>query len=198
MTHRARSGVELGGSRCPGLDPSPPKTYAPRALDSSATRFAVALAVGLSGLWAACDGDGTTPPGTGGGGAGGCPSGPQPLFELRISAKDASVPTDTTVTVSWSAGQEPAFVLSDPTTWKTLDDMVNVVCDVDHGEPPPTDLKELVCHLWTSSTTEVEVRATGWQSYSDTLQPEHSDLCDGPVPKSVAVILEREADGGMQ
>lgn len=167
-------------------------------MESSDTLVAVALVAALAGLSAACKGDDSPPPGTGGGGAGGCPSGPQPLFELHITAKDAMVPADTTVTVSWSVGQEPAFVLSDPTTWKTLDDMVNVVCDVDRGEPPPTDLPELVCHLWTSSTTEVEVRALGWQTYSDTLQPEHSDRCDGPIPKSVDVVLEREVDGGMQ
>jgi len=134
--------------------------------------------------------------GTGQGGAGGCPAGPQPLFTLTVTAEGGPVPADTSVRVTWSVGEEPAFVLGDPSTWKTLDDNVNVVCNVDHGQPPPKDLKALVCQLWTTGATEVEVAATGFQTHDETFTPKQIDECDKPIPSDVAIALLPELDAG--
>lgn len=138
---------------------------------------------------------------TGGGGAAGgdagvdCPTGPVALLNLIIAGPSGHVPPDTSLVVSWSAGEEPAFCLDDPKTWMTLAD-ANVVCDVDPGAPPPENLPELVCHLWTSGATHVEVRADGHAPYGATLKPKYSSICKGHVPTDVHVALAVQPDGG--
>jgi len=134
--------------------------------------------------------------GGGGGGDGGCPSIPLPMFTITITAADGPVPPDTSLAVKWSAGPEPVFSLSDPTTWRTLEDGANVVCDVNPKNPPPTDLSELVCRLWTSGATEVIVSAEHYQGHTETLIPLQSEQCEGPIPRSVAVQLFPETDAG--
>src|SRR4051794_39012647 len=54
--------------------------------------------------------------GTGGEG-GACPTGPAPMFTLKITSATGPVPRDTQIKISWSAGEEPAFSLGDPATW---------------------------------------------------------------------------------
>jgi hypothetical protein len=115
-----------------------------------------------------------------------------PLFTVTITAEDGALPPDTTVAVDWSAGAEPPFVLSDPATWRTLDDGANVVCDVDRSQPPPTNLDTLVCELWTSGATDVRVEAMGYAPQIETLTPDVSEKCGGPMPKQVAIQLKRE------
>jgi len=151
----------------------------------------LAVLVGLAG----CKTTGGGPdPGNQGGG---CPGGPpQALFTVKVTAVDGSVPIDTSVLVKWSAGQEPLFLLSDPDTWKTLDDESNLVCTVDRDAGPPDDLAELSCELWTSGATELTVAATGYRSHEQTLVPAQVDGCDHPVPSEQAVELEPELDAG--
>lgn len=124
-----------------------------------------------------------------------CPSGPEALLNLFIRSSVGPVPFDTKVMVSWSAGAEPPFVLSDKKTWMSLVDG-NVICDVDADAPPPKDLAELVCHLWTSGVTHVEVRASGYAPYSQTLKPRMVEACKGPVPTNVGVKLSPVSDAG--
>jgi hypothetical protein len=81
-----------------------------------------------------------------------CPMGPQAMFELTITARGGPVPLSTKVDVSWSAGDEPSFILDEPSTWKTIE-QANLICDVDPTQPPPHDLDALVCHLWTTGAT---------------------------------------------
>lgn len=156
-----------------------------------------ALAAAL-GLFACEETDPTGPGGTatGSGGAGGCAIAPQPIFTLTLTAKDGPLPPDTRIVVTWSAGEEPPFVLDDKETWKTLEDSVNIVCEVDASKPPPTDLEELVCKLWTSGATRVEVKAMGYMDHDQTFTPAQSELCDGPVPSAVSIAIEREVDAG--
>ena len=142
--------------------------------------------------------DSTTPDpdgGAGTGGEGGCPVQPVPLYTLTITAPSVPVPVDTTVHVVWSAGEE-TFVLDDPSTWKTLEDGINVVCAVDHDAGPPADLDQLICQLWTTGATEVEVTATGYIDNEQTLRPKESELCDAIVPTDVTVVLQPMPDGG--
>jgi hypothetical protein len=137
-------------------------------------------------------------PSTGGhGGTGGvtCPSGPVALLDVTIRATTGTVPADTTLAVSWSAGDEQPFSLDDPKTWSTLADG-NVVCDVDKSKPPPTDLAALVCHLWTSGPTKVAVSASGYVTWSGTLTPAYSAVCKEPVPTSVTITLAPLPDAG--
>jgi hypothetical protein len=140
--------------------------------------------------------------GAGAGGAGGeggaCPMNPQAMFELTITAAHGPVPRSTTVDVSWSAGQEPTFALEKPSTWKTIDDQVNLICDVDPGKPPPETLSALVCHLWTTGPTHVVVKAKGYTQHEETFVPTYSDHCQVFVPTaiSVALSLVPEGDGG--
>jgi hypothetical protein len=154
----------------------------------------------LTGLMGAACKESSPPPdaGTGGqGGSGGsCPVGPVAMFTLTVTATDGPVPPDTSITVSWSAGQEPMFVLSDPTTWKTLDDGTNVVCHVDRMQPPPSDLAMLVCDLWTSGPTLVKLDAQGYETHEETFSPEMSEPCGGPVPTEIALELMRPTDAG--
>jgi hypothetical protein len=154
----------------------------------------------LIGLMGAACKDRTPPPGGGTGGQGGsggsCPVGPVATFTLAVTAADGPVPPDTSITVSWSAGQEPVFLLSDPTTWKTLDDGTNVVCHLDRTLPPPMDLTLLVCDLWTSGPTLVRVEAQDYATHEETFNPEMSEQCGGPIPTEIAVELMRPADAG--
>ncbi|UQA59661.1 hypothetical protein [Polyangium aurulentum] len=133
------------------------------------------------------------PPVDGGqGGEGGCPVQLHgPLFTVEVTAEGGLVPADTTITVDWSAGTEPPFVLSDPATWKTADDG-NVVCDVDPAAPLPADLAALVCELWTSGPTAVFVEAKGFVPYKETLTPGKSEACEGPTPTVAEIQLARE------
>jgi hypothetical protein len=165
-------------------------------LFAAAVLGAVAAAP-VGGMLAGCEDPAAPDPdgGVGGGGEGGCPSQPQPLFTLTITAPAGPVPPDTSLEVAWSAGVN-TFALGDPTTWKTLDDGINVVCAVDHDAPPPTDLPELVCQLWTTGVTEVAVSATGYQKLEQTLRPKESEVCDAVVPTDVAVELDPEGVGG--
>lgn len=155
------------------------------------------LSIGLLG---AC---GEEPPpnptggqGGAGGEGGGCPMTPQPVFTVTIStAEGAALPSDTSLMVTWSEGEEPVFQLNDQSTWSTSDE-ANVVCLVDPEEPPPTDLTALVCHLWTSGATEIEIKAEGYSRHNETLVPMLSEKCDAPIPTEVSVTLAVEMDGG--
>lgn len=136
----------------------------------------------------------------GAGGQGGCPVRlPEPQFILEIRVDDGPVPVDTRVSAQWSAAEEPPFVLSDPTTWKTLDDSVNLVCMVDRTMPPPTDLPMLVCELWTSGPVNLLVEATGYVAYDETLKPVMNELCGEFMKATIPVVLHRPLpDGGTE
>lgn len=127
---------------------------------------------------------------------GGCPMTPVPMFTVTISTEQGIVPPDTSLSVTWSEGQEPIFQLNDPSTWNSADGEANVVCDVDPAKPPPIDLASLVCRLWTSGATEIEVKAEGYSRHTETLVPMLSEECEGPIPKEVSVTLTVEQDGG--
>jgi len=147
----------------------------------------------LLGL-SACEGRSRPPVGVDGGtgGEGGClVHPPEPLFVLDIRAEDGVVPPDTRVTVEWSAGAEPSFVLSDASTWKTLDDGSNLVCVIDRDKPPPEDLASLVCELWASGAVNVLVEAAGYEPHEATLKPDMSEVCGEPMPMEVAILLTR-------
>lgn len=135
---------------------------------------------------------GSTSTGAGTGGAGGtggaCPMGPQAMFDLTITAQDASVPQSTTVEVSWSAGEEPKFSLDQPSTWMTID-QANVVCDVDATKPPPEELPALVCHLWTTGATNVVVKAKGYTTFEKTYASTFSDHCKALIPTAIRIEL---------
>jgi hypothetical protein len=139
--------------------------------------------------------------GTGGGtstnGEGGCPLRPEPMLTIAVRALDGPVPRDTTIRITWSAGEEPAFTLSDPSTWKTLDE-ANIVCAVDRTMPPPSTLGALTCQLWTTGATLVQISARGYSDYENTLIPEPSEACDGFVPTQVDIDLLRPLDGGSE
>lgn len=145
-----------------------------------------------------CKGGGDPPAtaATTGQGEGGCPGGaPEALFTVTVrTSDDAPLPTDTTVTVRWSVGEEPPFVLDDPDTWKKLEDGVNAVCDplLDGGYP----VYELRCELWTSGATEVEVDATGYLELREVLTPATKEGCDQPVPseEELALLPDHETD----
>ena len=153
---------------------------------------AAALAAG------ACERGGGSSAGAGGGvgGEGGCPVAPEPLFNITVSARDSVLPDDLEIRITWSAGEEPAFVLGEPQTWRTLEDNANFVCEVDASAPPPENLQALVCHLWTSGATQVEISAKGFTRYDETLSPTASELCDGFIPRDVAIELEPDKGGG--
>ncbi|MFO0761679.1 MAG: hypothetical protein U0359_34875 [Byssovorax sp.] len=157
------------------------------------------LIAGFSTLFA-CAGrsPGTSTSTTGTGGAGGeggaCPMGPQAMFTLTITAESGPLPEDTEVVVSWSAGTEPAFVLDDKSTWKTLDES-NLVCDLD-PEKPPKHLAALVCHVWSNGATKVNVTASGYAPFEQTFVPLMSEHCHGPVPTTEEVKLVRAEDAG--
>lgn len=167
-----------------------------------ARRVAIACALtafGTAGAVAggACEGGGGSSAGAGGGtgGEGGCLIAPVPLFNITVRARGGLLPEDTTIRVTWSAGEEPAFVLGDKTTWKTLDE-ANLVCEVDASAPPPEDLEALVCHLWTSGATRVEISAKRLAPYDETLAPTASEACEGFIPRDVAIELDPDGDGG--
>lgn len=160
------------------------------------------VAVALVPLLVMCGDDDVSPPPpvtvtSGAGGSGGCPDNalPEPLFTITVRTEDgAPLPPDTALRVRWSAGEEPVFALDDASTWLTLEDNVNVECDVDRDQPPPTDLHELACELWTAGATEVEVSATGYVPRTQTLAPRQVDGCEEPVPSDVELILEPDPD----
>jgi len=142
-------------------------------------------------------------------GGGGCPMGPpEALFTLRVFTEKGTVlPSDTTVAVRWSAGEEPLYVLDDPSTHKTLEDGSNVVCAAAQGvggaggQGGAVSAAEgggpaaLSCELWTSGTTEVTVTATGYPETVETFKPETIDDCEMPVPSEVDLVLTTEPDG---
>ncbi|MEJ7733035.1 MAG: hypothetical protein WKG00_28035, partial [Polyangiaceae bacterium] len=133
--------------------------------------------------------------GSGAGGEGGCPVAPEPQFRLTIrSAAEALVPADMRLTVEWSAGTQ-VFELDDPSTWKSLEEG-NLVCGVDEDAGPPDDLTSLLCQLWTTGATDIEVSATGYQPLQQTLQPAEIEDCDRPPSSDVDVVLEPMADAG--
>lgn len=136
---------------------------------------------------------------TGAGGQGGCPvHPPEAQFVLEIRAEDGPVPPDTRVAAEWSAATEPPFVLSDKTTWKTLDDGVNLVCFVDgNPEPPIVDLAVLNCELWTSGAVNLFVEGTGYDAHEETLKPVMDEFCNQPMSTTVSIMLRRpDPDGG--
>jgi hypothetical protein len=143
------------------------------------------------------------PSGSGGGGqpsvgeGGYCPMGPTSLLNLTILAAEGPVPLDTQLQVKWSGTDAETFKLDDKTTWKTLEDGVNLVCEIDLTQPPPADLTTLVCHVWTNNATDVVVRATGYETYEKTHPLKQSQHCGGPVPSDVEVTLYQVMDGGM-
>lgn len=151
-----------------------------------------ALFLGLGG----CDGGGGggAGGGAGAGGAGGCPSHPEAMFTLTVRAADGPVPPDTTLEVSWSAANEPPFVLDDKSTWGTLDDS-NVICAVDRALSPPLSLPELVCELWTGGVAQVRITAAGYEMVEQTLMAVMSEECEGFLPQSVDIELVPERDG---
>jgi hypothetical protein len=149
--------------------------------------------------FAACEE--TTPGGTGGqgggGGQGGCPNDIEAQFTVHLSVPGGTIPPDTRVKVTWSAGEEPIFVLEDPETYLTLEDGSNLVCDVDEATSAPTDLPELICHLWTSGPTRIEVTADGYIPLDETLvPPELLEGCDKPIPTDADLELELDLDAG--
>lgn len=128
----------------------------------------------------------------GSGGEGGCPVRlPEPQFVIEITAEDGTLPADTRVGAEWSAANEPQFVLSDPSTWKTLDDGVNLFCIVDRTKPPPEDLPKLVCELWTSGAVNLFVEGAGYTPHEETLTPVMDEVCGGPMSAKVPVVLHR-------
>ena len=141
----------------------------------------------LIGVWSACD-EQAPPSGTGGGGGGvgGCePGPPAALYTLSIATEIGPLPADTTVSVRWSAGNEPAFVLGDEGTHLTLEDGSNLVCEASAEDPPLT----ITCELWTSGATEVAITATGYDDWLETLIPGQLEGCDEPVPTETEVVL---------
>jgi hypothetical protein len=117
------------------------------------------------------------------------------MFELTITVAHGPVPRSTTVDVSWSAGQEPTFSLDQPSTWKTIDDPVNLICDVDPTKPPPDALPALVCHLWTAGATYVVVKAKGYTPLEKTYVPTFSEHCEAFVPTAIHVELALAPEG---
>ena len=117
--------------------------------------------------------------------------GPQAMFELTITASDGPVPPSTRVDVSWSAGQEPTFILDDPWTWKTIE-QANLICDVDPSKPPPHDLKALMCHLWTTGATNLIVKAKGYTRFEKTYVSTYSEHCESLVPSAISVEISPE------
>lgn len=169
-----------------------------RALSILVIAFALGSLPAISLVAGACSDNPTPNPGGGQGGAksdAGCPMTPMPMFTVTISTEAGTVPPDTSLTVTWSEGQEPTFKLNDPTTWSSTDE-ANVVCEVDPSLPPPTDLAALVCRLWTSGATEIEIKADGYSRHTETLVPMQSEECEGPVPKEIFVTLTIELDSG--
>jgi len=170
-----------------------------RALSLLLVAGALGSLPAISLVAAACSDEPTPSPTGGQGGSaddGGCVMTPMPMFTVTISTEQGIVPPDTSLTVTWSEGQEPVFRLNDPTTWSSADDEANVVCEVDPALPPPTDLAALVCRLWTSGATEIEVKADGYSRHIETLVPMQSEACEGPVPKEVLVTLAIDTDSG--
>ena len=137
------------------------------------------------------------PDGGGANGAGGCPTGPVALFELRVTAADGQVPPDTTLLVRWSAGDEPLVDLLQPSSWSSIEDGANVECDIPDGASPPLELSELRCELWTSGATYVEVAADGYVTLEETLTPLQIEDCEVPVPSDVELQLVRDPDAGI-
>ena len=132
-----------------------------------------------------------------GGGDAGCYSGPPvALFVLSIRAADGLLPEDTTVTVKWSAGDEPPFILNDQSTWMTLEQGANVVCDVDHDAAAIPEIEELRCELWTSGATEVTVTGGELPPYESTPTPMEQPGCEEPIASEIEIVLDDMPDAG--
>lgn len=145
---------------------------------------------------AGCEFTNTTP-GTGGsGGAAGCPYAPEALFTVHVTAADGAMPPDTVLRVRSSAGEEPAYDLADPESWTSADDGFVVECNVDRDATPPLELDELVCELWTSGVTELELAADGYVTLEETLSPAEREGCEGFVPSEAELELLRDVDAG--
>ncbi len=176
--------------------PTPSRT--PRSLQGFV--LSIHLVIAAIGGVLGCKGPGSSPPHVdgGAGGEGGCPVRlPEPQFVLEITAEDGPVPGDTQVSAEWSAAKEPPFVLSDKATWKTLDEGVNLVCNVDRTKPPPVDLEQLVCELWTSGAVNLLVNGSGYVTHEETLKPVMDEQCNQPMSSHVAIVLRRPLlDGG--
>ena len=156
------------------------------------TPFGLLFGALLAAASAAAACEDTTPgatPGSGSGGEGGCPVASNPLYTLTLSAGDEALPDDTTLRVTWSAGEEPEFVLGQPETHLTLEDGSNLACIVGEG----VESGRIVCELWTSGATLVEVEASGYENHSETFTPDEKEGCDAPVPSEVEVVLEPES-----
>jgi hypothetical protein len=130
-------------------------------------------------------------------GAGGCDQSPQPMLTLSLSASDGELPADTSIQVKWSAGTEPLLRLDDPSTWKSLEDGSNVICDLG-DEPSKIPIAKLTCQLWTSGATQITVEAAGYVRATETFSPEQSERCHGPVPTAVAMELQPDLDAGVK
>jgi hypothetical protein len=166
---------------------------------AAGVRAFLSLSVILLAALVACTGrapSGGTSSGSGGaGGEGGaCPMGPQAMLDVTIKATDGPLPISTTIEVSWSAGVEPTFVLAQPSTWKTIE-QANIVCDIDMTKPPPKDLPELVCHLWTTGATAVVVKAKGYQVFEKTYTSTYSEHCMALVPSAVSIDISPAPQG---
>jgi hypothetical protein len=118
------------------------------------------------------------------------------MLTLSLSATDGDLPPDTSIQVKWSAGTEPLFKLDDASTWQSLDDGGNVICDVAQGQPT-APRKRLTCQLWTSGATEITASAIGYVRASETFSPDQSERCDGPIPTAVSIELRPDLDAGV-
>ncbi len=146
--------------------------------------------------------------GSGTGGAPGCSDEVAPLFTLHVIVAEGELPEDLKLHVSWSAGDEPAVTLGDASSYGTSED--NVVCvrrpaegptgaggdggdgggeATTGGEDQGESLDELLCELWTSGPTRVQLDAAGYLSFDETLPPATTEGCDRPVPSDVEIEL---------
>jgi hypothetical protein len=155
-------------------------------LSVPAGAFSFGIATLFLALAAGCE-----PPVTSSLGSGGCLAPPEPTFALHVLDEAGGfVPPDTTIEVTWSAGDEPPFHLDDPTTWGTLESS-NVLCDVDSTKPPPDDLTVLACVLWTASPTKVRVSAKGYGAKEHTYTAEPMKDCEAkPTPIEIELSLD--------
>lgn len=133
---------------------------------------------------------------SGSNGAGGCDQSPKPMLTLSLRASDGDLPADTSIQVKWSAGTEPLFKLDDASTWQSLDDGGNVICDAATSQPSAPK-KALTCELWTSGATEITASATGYVRATETFSPEQSERCNGPIPTAVSIELQPDLDAGV-
>ncbi len=165
-----------------------------------AASLAIALplvACGGSAQSGHAGGGGSSESGSSSSGAGGCPSSPEPAFDLTLAVKGGGyLPSDTTLDVDWSGGQEPTFALDDVSTWLTLADGTNVECDLDPTATPPVEIASLVCHVWTLGPTHIDASGTGYETWSATLSPDEDETCEEPRTRQIHVALVALTDAG--